>query len=1283
MKRIPRIVISIVLSLSMLLGLILPASAAWDGYVEESGTKTTKILVDISNIANIFDAGGIPSNEFVKNGRYSAHWDNHPKTKKLQFTKVQRDWSDCSDICFDIYSEKAVDESIQLIVYTEFVPNPGKTISYFRYGINLNFKGWRHYEISVDEFENNNFANWEKVEKLEFTSDGWSCTPHPESDLHVNTVYGKLGEQVDQSVLISMDVSKENQKKVYSALGSSIAVMDFTDNIVKNGKIEPISKEDVVTTSEDVSVAPLTFFKNVLGAETTQNGDSITITLDQKVLTLNVGSAAYTAGDVTGELDASVVTRDGITYIPLTSALSVLGKTAESFDMLTVIGDKKTADAVKKSTIVSHSLKTMLNAKKLTADNVKKSDWKQFKDNWRKALVGDENNDLQNPNMQKAINVIDKNCETSMKSMHKDTKILALFGTVPCTESGHMTQQYNHLYNMAEAYGTYGSKYYKDEQVKENILFALEWLYENLYGQDEIEGKGWRSTDTYNWWDWFNGSAQPLTYTLLIMEDSLSKAQIQKYLSLRLHLQTKMMTTMIASSAASRLGVEVQCAALLEDLDWMSKVVDDYNLLLLPVEKGNGVNEDGNYITHNYFAYSTEYGTATLLDRLSKIQNVCSGTVFEFATPYKYNSCNWMYETFEPTMFHGYMTSAHSGRAKSDEDGFTRYAIGAALDLIGVFGIDDDIKLKQLVQRNVRAENLDKIVSNLSISQIEKLNDVLADTTVPQEDYIRNKVYYTGDSVMHQRGDFGFALSMSSSRIARYESINGDNMKGWYQSDGLLYTYIDTDPASYNKTFWQRVNPYHLPGTTVDTQERMETSIKNSEEMLTNQDFVGAAGFDDLYATAAMQLEGYNNDNINALTSTSDHGGDAPYHQSTLMAKKAWFMFDDEVVALGSDINADDGFEVQTVIENRKLSKWEKMNTSNTNIKEAYKVVSVQASADDGNVVENMLDGDYSTRWSAEGEQYAILELEKALPISHVGISFWKATDGKQAIFDLETSMDGVNWTKVWSGKSSGTTESMEAYNMKGTVAKYVKFSGHGRTNSLWNSLVELKIYPPQPDGSMPVDSELNSDKILGTEKITVDGNVLEKVSTYRKSFENPSWVHIEGISGYYLPQGGKVEMDKVTNSENFLEMWFTHGISPKKGSYAYVVLPKKTAEETDSYSKNPDIEILSNTEKLQAVKEKKLGITGMVFWEAGSFGNITVSQPMIVNEGNGGEYYQITAADPTQLLDEATLTVKGDWELVECDERCTVTSDGENTVISINFNGSKGRTLPIKLKVK
>ena len=90
----------------------------------------------------------------------------------------------------------------------------------------------------------------------------------------------------------------------------------------------------------------------------------------------------------------------------------------------------------------------------------------------------------------------------------------------------------------------------------------------------------------------------------------------------------------------------------------MHSMVDDYNLMMMPVESGNGIQEDGLYITHGYFAYSTAYGTSSLLDRLVAVEAILAGTAFEFATPYKYNSCEWLYETFEPLIFNGAMTNA-------------------------------------------------------------------------------------------------------------------------------------------------------------------------------------------------------------------------------------------------------------------------------------------------------------------------------------------------------------------------------------------------------------------------------------------------------------------------------------------------------------------------------------------------------------------------------------------------------------------------------------------------
>lgn len=1276
-------IISFFLCMMLLISGIVPVNAAWDGYVEKEG-EAERILVNVSNLSTIFNAGGIPSSKYVKGEKFSANWKNHSKTPNLKFNSVERDWSDCGKLSFDIYSEKSVNSKIMLIVYADHVPTPGTTVSYFSYTIPLNFVGWKHFELGVDEFENTNFADWAKITRVNFVAEGWGLVPNDEANLYITSVKGILGEEFGFADLVSMEISEENRKKVFSTVNKGIAVMPFAANAVKGGEVVFLDIEDRVTTIAGENAATLSFFENILGAQTSREGNKIEITLDSKTVKLEAGSAKYSTSGKTGELKAPVTERDGKVYVPICTVLNLLGKECGETDSITLIGDKNIAGEVEKSPVIGQSLKIMLNVKDSGKQTYTKADWKQLKDKWRKYLVGDETKDLNNEWIKTALAQVDKNCEVSMSSMNKGGDILALFGTVPCTESGNMTTQYAKLYYMAEAYGTYGSKYYKNEELKKDILYGIEWMYENLYGQDEIDGTGWRSIADYNWWDWMCGTPLHLTNTLLIMEDSLTPAQIEKYLSLYEHVRTTMRMKATPDHAASRMNAGIASGALMESEERMTSAVEDYNLMLLDVEKGNGVQEDGLYICHDYFAYTTEYGTATLLDRLSKVQAICSGTAFEFATPYKYNSCEWMYETFAPIMFNGYMTSAQSGRAKDkDEEHFTRYAIGAMIDFIGAFGIDDDIKLKQLIKRNVTDQTSSTIRSGLSVDQIAKLSEILADTTIHDEPYLKNKIYYTGDSVMHQRDDFGFALQMSSTRIAAWESINANNMSGWYQSDGMLYTYVDTDPQSYGKAFWANGNPYHLPGTTVDTQKRVATSIKNSAEVLTQQDFVGAAGYGDLYATAAMQLESYHNDNENAVTSTADHGGDAPYHKSTLMAKKAYFMFDDEVVALGSDINADDGFEVQTIIENRKLNKTEVIQSvdASADSKAPYNVISVKSSANDGNVVENTLDNDYSTRWSAEGDAWAVYELEAPSPVGYVGISQFGGTGGKQAIFELETSLDGINWTKVWEGMASGTTESMEAYDMKGTVAKYVRYSGHGRTNSQWNSITEFEIFRPQPDGSMPVDGKVSSNKIEGTENITVDGTLLEKVSNYTKTFNNPSWMHLENVGGYFLPNGGKLVLDKVTNKNNFIEMWLTHGVSPKKGSYAYVILPKKTAEETDVYSKNPDIEILSNTEKLQAVKEKKLGITGMIFWKEGVFENITVSKPMIVMAGEENGTYNVNISDPTQLLTEATVTIDGEYELLKADDRCTVSVKDGKTLITVDFTGSKGRTLPVKLK--
>ena len=124
--------------------------------------------------------------------------------------------------------------------------------------------------------------------------------------------------------------------------------------------------------------------------------------------------------------------------------------------------------------------------------------------------------------------------------------------------------------------------------------------------------------------------------------------------------------------------------------------------------------------------------------------------------------------------------------------------------------------------------------------------------------------------------------------------MNKENTKGWHISDGALFLYNgDTDQFSNN--YWNTIDPHRLPGITTDHTEG--TNYESGLAYTSDKDYAGGSSVDDLYATIAMDFHGQNTD---------------------LTAKKVWFAFDDEVVALGTDINGITK-DTETIIENKQI----------------------------------------------------------------------------------------------------------------------------------------------------------------------------------------------------------------------------------------------------------------------------------------------------------------------------------------------------------------------------
>jgi hypothetical protein len=123
----------------------------------------------------------------------------------------------------------------------------------------------------------------------------------------------------------------------------------------------------------------------------------------------------------------------------------------------------------------------------------------------------------------------------------------------------------------------------------------------------------------------------------------------------------------------------------------------------------------------------------------------------------------------------------------------------------------------------------------------------------------------------------------------------------------------------------------------------------------------------------------------------------------------------------------------------------------------------VTASTDDGNVPGNVVDDDYVSRWSGNGDgAWLQLDLGATKLVSHIKVAVYKGTERKN-IFQLQY-WDGASWITVFDGQSSGASTGLEVFNFTDVSASKVRYVGHGYvtntgTTGTWNSVTEVEVW--------------------------------------------------------------------------------------------------------------------------------------------------------------------------------------------------------------------------------
>lgn len=157
-----------------------------------------------------------------------------------------------------------------------------------------------------------------------------------------------------------------------------------------------------------------------------------------------------------------------------------------------------------------------------------------------------------------------------------------------------------------------------------------------------------------------------------------------------------------------------------------------------------------------------------------------------------------------------------------------------------------------------------------------------------------NSLFPISDYAQHTRTTYSFGVRAVSERTSHVEKGNGENLKGYFLSLGSTVTTMNGNEYRDIFPVW---NWARIPGTTApqvtDIPQRKDWGI------LGTGNFVGGVS-DSLYAT---------------MTFNSEDVIDGRQTQ----AKKSWFMFDEEIVCLGSDITSNSSFPVNTTVEQSLL----------------------------------------------------------------------------------------------------------------------------------------------------------------------------------------------------------------------------------------------------------------------------------------------------------------------------------------------------------------------------
>lgn len=549
-------------------------------------------------------------------------------------------------------------------------------------------------------------------------------------------------------------------------------------------------------------------------------------------------------------------------------------------------------------------------------------EFQTMKANWKNQLVS-TTTDLANPAIANYVSVLSNEAEKLYETMNQDPDRTYLWPLESGnTASADLTTQFTKLQKLALAYGTNGTSYYRDEAISQAIQSGLDFM---------ITEKGYDGTKYHgNWWDWQIGVAQKFVAILMILDGEVPGEKLHEYTTVLSkyvpdpfkQLYTKPQGTFVAldfipnfsTTGANRtdLAQTVLGLGLLQnDPAKVTQAVESITDVFKLVNHGDGFYQDGSFVQHETIPYTGSYGNV-LVKGVGQILSIVKESRYTLTADQIKSFVDNVQSAFIPLVYQGEMLPLVNGRSISRTPAATKTGYGSTtmynLLIVAKFAPETQQKALQEAVKYWMLSNPNYYLTNTrDYNDLMMTTELLANTTIigDQLPFIGTKMYHAMDRFVQRTENYHLGLSMYSKRISSFEAGNLENQRGWHTSDGMIYLYND-DQVQFGPSYWPTVDPYRLPGTTIDTVP-LADEVSAFTTVTSNETWVGGAAAED-QGVVGMALN---------KAGTKNNGTTLPMN---VQGKKSWFTLDGQIIALGAGITGDTTASIETIVDNRLLN---------------------------------------------------------------------------------------------------------------------------------------------------------------------------------------------------------------------------------------------------------------------------------------------------------------------------------------------------------------------------